>query len=188
MEVFKALWAEARRSGSSAHRNAVCVCTLDADGYPNPRFVDLKQADERGFVFCTHLDSAKAGDIARNPKTGIAMWWEHVATQVRIKGTCTALSAQEADQHWAGRPRDAQLAASAFRQSHPLADVAMLAAEHSRAKSGAEGKAIARPASWGGFRLLPEHVEFLEFKENRLHVRTAYALVENRWRKSLLQP
>src|SRR5215207_8639239 len=81
IQLFKAIWLDARKSGSSKHRNAVCVSTIDPDGYPSSRFVDLKEAEEAGFVFCTHLDSGKALDIARNPKTGITLWWEHIATQ-----------------------------------------------------------------------------------------------------------
>lgn len=188
IERFKTVWLDARSRGSSKHRNAVCVSTIDADGYPSSRFVDLKEAEETGFVFCTHLDSGKALDIARNPKTGITLWWEHVATQVRIKGICMAIPEQEADVHWAGRLRDAQIATATFQQSRPLASLESLSDQYGRAVAAYDGKPIPRPANWGGFRLRAEHIEFLEFKESRLHARTTYSRIGSSWEQAFLQP
>lgn len=188
IDRFKDVWREARSTGSLEHRNAVCVSTIDADGYPSSRFLDLKEADEAGFVFCTRLDSSKALDIERSPRVGMTMWWEHVATQIRIKGLCQRISEQEANAHWASRSRDAQIASATFEQSRPLASPDALAETYSRAATQYDGKAIARPKNWGGFRLRPEHIEFLEFKETRLHVRTAYALVGGQWHRRFLQP
>lgn len=186
--VFKSLWRDAKSRGSSKHRNAVCISTIDADGYPNSRFVDLKEADETGFVFCTHLDSDKALDIGRNPKAGLTLWWEHVATQVRVRGACAAISEREADTHWASRLRDAQIATATFQQSRPLASLASLAEHYAHALAEHEGQSIPRPANWGGFRLRPERIEFLEFKESRLHARTAYSRVGSDWERGFLQP
>ena len=185
IEVFKSLWLAARTEGASQHRNAVCVSTIDQLGYPNSRFVDLKDVDGQGFVFCTSLDSAKALDIARNPKAGITMWWEHVSTQIRVKGTCTRISDNEADAHWKTRIREAQLATAAFAQSQPLASLDLLPQQYRRAAAEYADKEISRPDGWGGFRLCPEHLEFLRFNENRLHARTAYALVNSQWERKL---
>jgi pyridoxamine 5'-phosphate oxidase len=188
IEVFLRVWSEAKRLGSMPHRNAVCISTIDADGYPNSRFVDLKQADERGFVFCTQLDSGKALDIDRNPKAGLTMWWEHVAMQIRIKGLCSAISQDEANRYWAARSRDAQIATATFQQSRPIASIESLAEQYDRASRATDGSDIPRPAQWGGFRLRPECVEFLAFKASRLHTRTAYTFVGERWEKQFLQP
>jgi len=188
INIFKEVWRDARSKGSLKHRNAVCISTVDENGYPSSRFVDLKEAEESGFVFCTPLDSAKALDIERNPKVGITMWWEHVAMQIRIKGVCAPISEREADAHWASRLRDAQVATATFKQSRPLASPDSLVEGYSRAVAEYKGKAIPRPSNWGGFRLRPEHFEFLKFRENRLHLRTAYALVGGQWQESFLQP
>lgn len=188
MDAFRTLWAEARRQGSLPHRNAVCLSTIDADGAPDSRFVDLKDVDDAGLVFCTDLGSAKARDLARNPKACIAVWWEHVSTQVRIRGACTALSAGEADRHWMRRPEQAQLASVMFRQSQVLADAALLDEAAARDAQDARRPPIPRPDSWGGFRLRPESFEFLAFRENRLHLRTAYSRAGDGWQASLLQP
>ena len=97
LDVFRTIWTEARMRGTLTHRNAVCVSTIDGNGFPSSRFVDLKEADDSGFVFCTSLESAKALDLGRDPKACITAWWEHVATQIRIKGLCTVISSREAD-------------------------------------------------------------------------------------------
>lgn len=191
--LFQAIWRDAKANGTLTHRNAVCVSTIDADGFPNSRFVDLKQADSSGFVFCTHLDSAKALDIQRNPKVGMTMWWEHVATQIRIKGVCTTLSEQEADQHWKERSREAQIVTATFQQSRPLSDMNRqdtnhLEATYQQATERFAGRAVPRPRNWGGFRLQANNIEFLTFRANRLHRRTAYTLINEMWRVQLLQP
>lgn len=188
MEIFNALWSKAKTCGAGAHCNAVCVSTLDAQGYPSSRFVDLKEASEDGFVFCTHLESSKALDIGRNPKAGITLWWPHVATQIRIKGICTPIAEQEADAHWAGRVPDAQLATATFQQRRPLADLALLKTRYAEAVAASDGKPLLRPANWGGFRLLAESIEMMEFKESRLHARTLYSRTNAGWDQALLQP
>lgn len=188
IDIFKDIWRQAKREGALKHRNAVCVSTVDADGYPSARFVDLKEAQDTGFVFCTHLDSSKAHDIARNPKAAITLWWEHVATQIRIKGLCEPLLPQEADAHWASRLRDAQIATITFSQSRPLDSLESLEDTCARAVADVGDADIPRPDDWGGFRLRPEHIEFLEFQENRLHRRTAYALLDGQWHQRFLQP
>ena len=188
IDHFKTLWLDAKRCGVGRHRNAVCVSTIDAEGYPSSRFVDLKEAEDAGFVFCTHLDSAKALDMGRNPKAGITLWWEHIATQVRIKGACTAIADHEADLHWAGRLRDAQIATATFAQSRPLETLESLVPQYEQAAAAYAGKPIPRPTNWGGFRLRAEQMEFLEFKENRLHARTRFARAGAAWEQSFLQP
>lgn len=187
-DAFRTLWAEAKKHGSLTHRNAVCASTIDADGYPNSRFVDLKEADEAGFVFCTDPGSAKPRDIAGNPRAGIALRWEHVSTQVRIKGSCTALSAQEADAHWASGSQGAQLVSTTFRQSQALADVEPLARAYPPGARGTRDARIRRPQSRGGVRLRPVHIEFPALKEDRRHIRTAYTRVGARWHKGFVRP
>jgi pyridoxamine 5'-phosphate oxidase len=188
IDIFKAAWQDAKSAGSLAHRNSACISTIDASGFPNSRFVDLKEVEETGFVFCTCMDSEKAMDLERNPKASMAIWWEHITMQIRIKGRCVPISEQESDAHWSNRSRDAQISTAAFRQSQPVADLDFLAQKHSRTAAEYAGRAIPRPANWGGFRLCPEHIEFLEFSESRLHLRTTYTLSSGQWHIGFLQP
>lgn len=188
MDVFMEAWRKAKAGDTSDHRNAVCVSTVDADGCPNARFVDLKAVDARGFVFCTSLESAKALELRRNAKAAMTMWWAHVAAQIRIRGVCEPISAQEAQAHWASRSWNARLVTVAFAQSRPLADLDTLADDCARAADRYRGEEIPRPEHWGGFRLRPDHVEFLDFSEDRLHRRTAYSRDGEQWRKHFLQP
>ncbi len=132
--------------------------------------------------------SCKALDIGRSPKAGITPWWEHVATQVRIKGVCTAIPDHEANLHWAGRLRDAQIATATFRQSCPLAGLESLADPYEHAIAAHEGMVIPNPAIWGGFRLRAAQMGFLEFKESRLHARIIYSRVGSGGEQAFLQP
>jgi len=107
---------------------------------------------------------------------------------VRIQGVCAAIPDHEADLHWAGRLRDAQIATATFQQSRPLTSLESLAEQYERAIAAHEGKPIPRPTNWGGFRLRAERMEFLEFKESRLHARTVYTRVGSGWEQAFLQP
>jgi pyridoxamine 5'-phosphate oxidase len=188
MERFNALWRRAVAHSPLKQRSAVCLSTIGQDGFPNSRFVDLKEADDRGLVFCSYLDSAKGRDISRNPKVALTAWWDHIGIQVRFQGTCVRIADEDADKHWRSRSRDAQLTTTAFRQSEPLENPESLRSILEATRVRCHGSEIERPVTWGGFRLLPSFVEILEFMEDRLHVRTCYATVGGAWKLSYLQP
>ena len=186
--TFNLHWRDSLRASPLKQKSAVCVSTLCADGFPNSRFVDLKLADDRGLVFCTSLDSAKARDIARNAKAGITAWWDHIGIQARFQGTCEPISDEEATVHWRSRSRDAQLTTASFHQSMPLDDPARLATTLQSTRREYADREIERPVTWGGYRLVPVHVELLEFRDDRLHVRTCYTRVGGSWKLGHLQP
>ena len=188
MDAFNELWKQSLQHSPLKQKNAICVSTIDKDGFPNSRFVDLKEADEQGLVFCTSLESTKAQDIARDPRAGMTIWWDHIGIQVRFQGFCTLISDEETDAHWRTRSKDAQLTTISFQQSKPLDDLALLSRRFLAAKMEYAGKEITRPGSWGGFRLAPTSVEILEFKEDRLHARTLYVRRDGIWNVSYLQP
>ena len=182
------LWRAARALTFPEHRVTVCISTIDADGFPNARFVDLREVTDQDFIFCTHLNSPKALSIVRNAKVALAAFWEHVSTQIRVQGLCTQLTDHEADAYWAVRPRDAQIVTLTTAQSRPLADLDTLPREFARLSAGTASGPIPRPAHWGGFRLRPARVEILELRKDRLHVRTLYSRVQSGWSRDLLQP
>lgn len=188
IEIFNQHWSHALENSPLLQKSAVCVSTIGEAGYPNSRFVDLKAADESGLVFCTYLDSAKGRDIARNPRVSLTAWWDHIGIQARFQGDCERISDCEADTHWSSRTRDAQLTTMTFRQSEPLDDPASMQERLSAARFAHRDKDIRRPPTWGGFRLLPVFIELLEFREDRLHVRTCYSKDGQVWRVSHLQP
>ena len=188
IEAFNRYWREALKDTPLKHRGAVCVSTIGEGGYPNSRFVDLKLADRRGLVFCTSLDSAKARDIERNAKAGLTAWWDHIGIQARFQGVCVPIAAEEADSYWAPRSRGARLASAGFNQSAPLEAPGLLLTGLEAARSRHADRGVERPASWGGYRLVPVYVELMEFRDDRLHVRTCYSRVGDTWERGYLQP
>ncbi len=188
IQVFNALWQRAIDDSPLKQKSAVCVSTIDAAGFPNSRFVDLKEANEQGLVFCTYLDSQKGHDLTANDKAGITIWWDHIGIQARFQGHCARISDDEANWHWKSRSRDAQLTTTCFQQSQPLDELQLLKTKVAEAKLLYAGSDIARPTNWGGFRLVPTRLELLEFRDDRLHIRTCYWREGAEWRQGYLQP
>ncbi|MEL6360471.1 MAG: pyridoxal 5'-phosphate synthase [Pseudomonadota bacterium] len=185
---FQHWWQLAIVDTPLKHKNPVCVSTIDRDGYPNGRFVDLKTASDTGFVFCTDLDSSKGIELAENPKIALTIWWDHVGFQIRIKGTAKTINKREADNFWSTRLRDAKITTSSFQQSQLLANLNELSEKFETAKTKAGSEEISRPSNWGGFRVIPMEIEFLKFEDSRLHVRELYQRRGLSWDRQLLQP
>lgn len=190
MAKFHEWWTEYQRDVSPAHPGAVCVSTVSENGTPRARFVGLKSADEDGFVFCTWFDSPKGQDLSHNPKIALTFWWEEKGWQVRVEGTVEHVSEQDSEKEWASRSHDAQLATLCFKQSQPVDSEDELGAMYRRAQAETTEGSVEKPACWGGYRVIPVSIEFLTFRENRLHLREHYSRRDKLtdWKKRLLQP
>lgn len=186
--LFNRWWDEAKKDSPLKHPNPVCVSTINDDGYPSGRFVDLKAADENGFVFCTYLDSAKGTDINRNPKVALTIWWDHVGYQIRVLGKAAPLSSEKRDDYWVNRSRDAQITTSAFKQSNILTDATHLSRKFENARAIFDGIDVPRPENWGGYIIAPVSIEFLTLRDTRLHLREYFEAENGVWKKELLQP
>jgi pyridoxamine 5'-phosphate oxidase len=151
-------------------REAMAVATATAAGVPSVRMVLLKEADERGLVFFTHYTSRKGRELEENPHAALLFHWDALGRQVRVEGDVERVSAEESDTYFATRPTGARAGARASRQSEVLADRAAL--ELRVAELGQEE--LTRPASWGGFRVVPEAWEFWQHRDDRLHDRFRY--------------
>ena len=145
----------------------MCVSTVDPQGLPEGRFVDLKTFSEDGLVFCTRYDSRKGLSLAVNPCAALTFWWDHIERQVRIVGPVQRIADAEADRHFQGRPRDAQLTMWASHQSAVLNDPAALELRVREMRLKFADAPVPRPAAWGGYRVNPSRMEFLTFKATR---------------------
>ncbi|WP_296595640.1 pyridoxamine 5'-phosphate oxidase [Phenylobacterium sp.] len=168
--------------------NAMALATADADDLPDVRMVLLKDVDPSGFVFYTNLESAKGRELAANPKAALLFHWKSLRRQVRVRGTVTPTTAEEADAYFATRARPAQLGAWASEQSRTLPD--RLALEKRIAEVGLRyglGK-VPRPPHWSGFRVAPQSMEFWRDRPFRLHERLVFEWAGPGWTTRRLFP
>jgi pyridoxamine 5'-phosphate oxidase len=148
----------------------------------------LKDVEDRGFVFFTNYDSRKGADLAVHPFAALVAFWEPLHRQIRIEGAIEKVAPADSDAYFASRPRGSQIGAIASPQSRPIASRAaleQLVAEAERALGTAEP---ARPAHWGGYRVVPEMIEFWQGQPSRLHDRVRYRRERDRWVLDRLAP
>jgi pyridoxamine 5'-phosphate oxidase len=177
----------AERAGVPLH-DAMALATADRRGVPSVRYVLLKQADARGFVFFTDGRSRKGGELGANPRAAAAFYWDGINRQVRIEGRVVPVSAAEADAYWETRPRASRLAACASLQTATLRRRADIVARWEALRRRYAGGPVPRPATWVGFRIVPRSIEFWSRRAGRLHHREVFERRRGRWRGRLLQP
>lgn len=170
--------------------NAMTLATADAAGRPSARIVLIKALDERGFVFFTNYDSRKGREIAENPHAALLFHWIELERQVRIEGRIEKTSAEESDRYFASRPLNSRIGAWASEQSAVLHSRAELEARETEFHARF-GEHPPRPAHWGGYRLVPDALEFWQGRPSRLHDRLLYtrdAASPHGWTMSRLSP
>lgn len=167
--------------------NTFILATADHDGMPSARALLMKDFSPEGLVFYTGLDSRKSRAMTANPLAAATFVWVQLHRQVRFEGAVEKVSDEEADAYFATRPRGAQLAAHASRQSEPVSGRDQLEERFEEA-STRFGDVVPRPGHWGGWRLVPQVVEFWQGRPNRFHDRIRYSLVDEGWKKERLSP
>ncbi len=184
---FAALFEEAKRT-DLPEPTAFVLATAGADGKPSARVVLLKEFDERGFVFYTNMESRKARELTPGKYAALCFYWAPIGQQVRVEGPVERVSAGEADVYFATRLRGAQIAAWASKQSALLSSRSELEGKVNSYQEKYAGREVARPLFWSGFRVIPELIEFWEFREDRLHDRVVYAREKRKWVMQRLYP
>ena len=164
------------------------LATADPGGRPSVRIVLLRQVDARGFVFFTNYESRKAQELAANPRAALCQHWPALEEQLRVEGSIERVSAQESDEYFAGRPRESQIGAWASEQSRPLQSRDELDARIREAERQFSDRPVTRPPFWGGFRLIPQTIEFWYGRTGRLHDRMLYTRTAGGWVTSRLFP
>lgn len=192
--LFQAWFGEASNAEPN-DPNAMSLATVDGDGLPNVRIVllkglDLEDQPGRGFVFYTNLESAKGSELTAHPKAALAFHWKSLGRQVRVRGTITPVSKDEADHYFALRPRASQIGAWASDQSRPMDGRATLLARVAKFTAKFAVGSVPRPPHWSGFRLTPLAIEFWQSKEFRLHDRRHFTRADDvsPWSSTRLYP
>ena len=184
-----AAWFDEARAASPVEPNAMALATVGADGRPSLRMVLLKGADERGFVFYTNYQSRKGRELADTPWAALTFFWPEMERQIRIEGRVEPVSAEESDTYFHSRPVGSQLSASASHQSEVIAGREELEQRVAALSAQYHDQEIPRPENWGGFRVIPDAIEFWQGRASRLHDRLRYRLLASGgWQIERLSP
>jgi len=180
-------WQRDASVAGLADPTGVVVATVQPDGSIRQRFVLLKGVSEDGFVFFTNYNSDKAAALAQNDRSSMLFPWNELDRQVSVSGKVEKIAESESDAYFAARPRASQIAAWTSQQSQPIASRGALEAQYQATLERFDGGDVPRPGHWGGFKLVPERIEFWQGGEDRLHDRFVYQYT-NGWNRSRLQP
>jgi pyridoxamine 5'-phosphate oxidase len=181
-------WYEEAQSANLVEPTAMTLATANRQGIPSARMVLLKGYDDRGFVFFTNYESAKARDLLENPHAALVFWWGPLERQVRIVGSVSRVSTEESDAYFDSRPMGSRLGAIASRQSSVLASREELEKKVQELSRRYANGRVPRPDHWGGFRIAPDVIEFWQGRPDRLHDRLRYGKSGTHWKIERLSP
>ena len=181
-------WFQQTLTAEVPEPNAMSLATVGKDGKPSLRIVLLKDVDARGFTWYTNYESRKGEDLLANPQAALTFHWIPLERQVRIEGRVEKVDAAESDAYFNIRPIKSRLGAIASAQSRPIESRELLEKQFADAEAQ-HGDHPPRPAHWGGYRLVPEWIEFWQGRRSRLHDRIVYTRQPNgQWSRQRLQP
>ncbi len=183
------VWFDAATDVGLSEPNAMTLATVSGDGRPSARMVLLKGFDERGFVFYTNYESRKGRELAEMPFAALVFFWVDLERQVRIEGRVERVSAEQSDTYFHGRPEGSQIGAVASHQSQVIASREVIEQRAAELSAEYAGREIPRPEFWGGFRVIPDSVEFWQGRPSRLHDRLRYRRADDgSWAIERLSP
>ena len=168
------LWLKEAVDAGLKDPTAMTVATVDVQGRPSQRIVLLKDVDADGFIFYTNTESKKAQDLAENPHISLHFPWHNLERQVKIMGKVEPLSVGAVTRYFLSRPKESQLAAWASAQSRPVSSRQVLMTKFNEMKEKFTRGDVPLPSFWGGYRVIPQQIEFWQGGEFRLHDRFQY--------------
>jgi pyridoxamine 5'-phosphate oxidase len=187
-DQFTKWWKEAV-SSDIVEVNAMTLATVSVEGVPAARIVLLKGYDKNGFVFFTNYDSKKGQDLLAHPLAALVFFWKELERQVRISGRVEKVSAEESDAYFQSRPEGSRLGAWASPQSKPISSRQVIEDQLASYQHTYHHHPIPRPPHWGGYRVVPDTIEFWQGRSSRLHDRIQYKLdAAGKWEISRLAP
>lgn len=187
ISFFKHWLQQAEKSGIILPES-MSVSTATPEGRPSSRMVLLKGVDEKGFVFFTNYGSRKAQELDTNPFAALLFHWNMLQRQVRIEGRIERISEAESAAYFHSRSRGSQVGAWASHQSQPLDNRETLINKVKQFEQEFQGKQVPLPEFWGGYRVIPESIEFWQGKADRLHDRFVYQAQDKSWKITRLNP
>jgi pyridoxamine 5'-phosphate oxidase len=178
MKQFRA-WLEDALNAKLVQPLGMTLATAGRNCKPSARMVLLRGLDEKGFVFFTNYDSRKSGELDENPWASLVFYWAELDRQVRVEGPAERVSKEESDAYYQTRARGSQLGAWASPQSQVVPDRAFLDRSMQEFAARYQTGPVPRPPHWGGYRVIPDLIEFWQGQENRLHDRLRYRKLES---------
>jgi pyridoxamine 5'-phosphate oxidase len=187
--IFFKKWFSEAEAAQITEINAMTLATADSHGLPHARIVLLKGLDAQGFVFFTNYDSAKGQEINENPHVALCFFWKELERQVRIEGFIEKIKPEESDIYFHSRPVASRIGAWASPQSRKIADRNILDLNYAKYESEFSNIAVPRPEHWGGYRVMPNHIEFWQGRASRMHDRISFTQNgAGLWDRSRLAP
>lgn len=183
-----AKWMDEALAEMPDDASSMTLATANAKGMPTARIVLLKHFDEQGFAWYTDFRSQKGDDLAENPQAEIMFYWYPFERQVRIQGQVVKLSKEQGEKYFNQRPVGSRISAAISHQSQPVANREVLENAVVKMEQDYPDGNIPHPDYWGGYLLIPSRYEFWQGRENRLHDRFQYNLVDEQWQVQRLQP
>ncbi len=181
-------WLKQALDADLVDATAMSIATASKEGAPTLRTVLLKYVDRSGFVFFTNLESLKARQIAENPQVALLFYWREFERQVSITGRAERVSSAESLGYFLKRPRNSQLGAWVSQQSSVISSRQFLEQKLDEMRRKFSSGEIPLPSFWGGFRVVPETIEFWQGRSSRLHDRFRYQRSDDGWKIDRLAP
>lgn len=182
-------WFQEALQAEVLEPNAMTLATANKDGIPSARIVLLKEFTEEGFVFYTNYKSKKGKEIESNPYAALIFFWADLERQIRIEGVVEKVSEEESNQYFYSRPKGSQLGALTSPQSKTIPNREFLEEKLAHLEKEYQDKEVDKPIYWGGYRVIPNRIEFWQGRSNRLHDRIVYIQEKDQsWKFERLAP
>jgi len=188
IKQFKKWYKDETKESPVRIPSACCLTSIGLDGYPNARFVSLKEIIDNKFVVTGSLKSRKGVELLANPKASLTFWWTATERQIRIQGDSIQIENKLADKYFKARNKEAQIVSQICEQGTVTENLIGLIELFKERRVEYFKTEISRPEDWSGFYIIPKRIEFMEFKKSRFHFRELYVNENDIWEKLILQP